>query len=109
LADLLRYSADPEWWWTAFPADGLRSKVTAARMKRAGLRAGMADFVFISPDGQFHGLELKRGKLGRLSESQESFRDWCDRHGVAYAVAESYDAAVAILVRWGVLKTEVGT
>jgi hypothetical protein len=109
LADLLRYSADPEWWWTSFPADGLRTKVTAARLKRAGLRAGMSDFIFISPNGQFWGLELKRGKLGRLSPAQEAFRHWCHRHGIAYAVADGFDAAVEILTAWGVLKTEVGT
>jgi hypothetical protein len=87
----------------------LRSKATGGRLKRAGLRAGMADFIFISPNGQFWGLELKRGKLGRLSESQEAFKHWCHRHGIAYAVADSYDAAVKVLVAWGVLKTEVGT
>jgi hypothetical protein len=109
LAAVLRSYSNPEWFWTAFPADGLRTKATAGRMKQAGLRAGMTDFIFISPDGQFAGLELKRGKLGRLSEAQESFRKWCLRHGVAYAVARNYGEAVEVLVGWGVLKTEVGT
>jgi hypothetical protein len=104
LADLLRLKANPDWWWTAFPADGLRTAATGARLKRAGLRAGMSDFIFIAPTGRFLGLEIKRGRLGRLSEAQEAFADWCARHGVTYAVADSYDAAVTVLVAWGVLK-----
>jgi hypothetical protein len=109
LAELLRYSADPEWFWTAFPSGEKRTAATGARLKRMGVKPGVSDFIFISPDGRFCGLELKRGRLGRLSEAQESFRDWCQRHGVTYAVADSYDAAVTILVGWGVLKSEVGT
>ena len=108
LVRLLRYSADPDWFWTAFPAGELRSKATAGRLKAMGVKPGVSDLVFISPDGRFLGLELKR-RGGRLSETQEAFQAWCDRHGVAYAVADSYDAAVAVLVRWGVLTTEVGT
>ena len=109
LADLLRYAADKDWFFTAFPGGEKRSAATGARLKRMGVKPGMSDFIFISPAGQFYGLEIKRGRLGRLNEAQESFRAWCDRHGVAYAVADSYDAAVAVLVGWGVLKTEVGT
>lgn len=108
LVRLLCYSADPEWWWTAFPSGELRTAATGGRLKAMGLRPGMADLVFISPNGQFWGLELK-ARGGRLSDSQEAFRHWCHRHGIAYAVADSYDAAVAVLVAWGVLKTEVGT
>jgi hypothetical protein len=89
-------------------AQKLRTKATAGRLKAMGVKPGVADLVFISPDGRFLGLELKR-RGGRLSETQEAFQAWCDRHGVAYAVADSYDAAVAVLVGWGVLKTEVGT
>ena len=109
LADLLRYSADKDWFYTAFPSGEKRTEATGARLKRMGVKAGVSDFIFISPAGQFHGLEIKRGKLGRLSAAQESFAAWCDRHGVAYRVARDYDEAVAILVRWGVLKTAVGT
>jgi hypothetical protein len=109
LAEALRIAADPEWWWTSFPADGLRSKATGERLKRAGLRAGMADFVFISPNGQFWGLELKRGKRARLSPPQEAFAHWCHRHSIAYAVARNYGEAVEVLVAWGVLKSAVGT
>lgn len=109
LVRTLQEYANPEWFWTAFPSGEKRTKATAGRLKAMGVKPGVSDFVFISPDGLFHGLELKRGKLGRLSASQESFAAWCGRHGVAYEVAGSFDAAVAILVGWGVLKTDVGT
>lgn len=103
LADHLRYSANPEWFWTAFPSGELRTKETGARLKRMGLRPGVSDFILISPEGRFYGLEIKRVRGGRLSISQEAFQDWCQRHGVAYEVAEGFDAAVSILKAWGVL------
>jgi hypothetical protein len=108
LVRLLRYSADPEWFWTAFPSGELRTAATGARLKAMGLKPGVSDLIFISPSGQFWGLELK-ARGGRLNDSQEAFKHWCHRHGIAYAVADGFDAAVAVLVAWGVLKTEVGT
>jgi hypothetical protein len=105
LADLLRRCADPEWFWTAFPAGEYRTAATGARLKRMGLKRGVSDFVFISPGGEFCGLELKR-RGGRQSEAQVAFEAWCLAHGVTYAVADSYEAAVAILVSWGVLKSK---
>jgi hypothetical protein len=103
LADLLRWSANPEWFWTHFPSGGHRSKVTGALLRRMGTKPGVADFIFVAPTGRFLGLEIKRGRAGRLSEAQEAFQDWCGRHGVAYEVADTYDSAVSILQRWGVL------
>jgi hypothetical protein len=102
LADLLRQCASSEWFWTAFPAGEKRTEATGARLKRMGLKRGVSDFVFISPGGEFCGLELKR-RGERQSEAQMAFEAWCLAHGVTYAVVDSYDAAVAILKRWGVL------
>jgi hypothetical protein len=104
IADLLRLKANPEWFWSAFPAGEMRTKATAAKLYRMGVKAGVSDLIFIAPTGRFLGLEIKRGRLGRLSEAQEAFADWCARHGVTYAVADSYEAAVSILTGWGVLK-----
>jgi hypothetical protein len=107
LADLLRNWASPEWFWTAFPAGEKRTAATGARLKRMGAKPGVSDFIFIAPNGLFFGLELKR-RNGRLSEPQEAFADWCFRHNVPYAVANSYDTAKEILVAWGVIETSRG-
>src|SRR3954464_8578713 len=105
-ADTLRRFARDDWIWTHFPAGELRSKATGARLKRMGLRAGVADYLFISPaTGQAYFLELKRGN-GPLSEAQAEFRDWCHAHRVPWHCARSYDDAIATVTAWGVLRLE---
>jgi len=106
-ADTLRQCAKPDWLWTHFPAGELRSKATGARLKRMGTRAGMPDYVFVSPDtGQAYFLELKRGNAP-LTPEQETFRDWCHTVRAPWHCARSYDDAIAIVTAWGVLKREV--
>lgn len=116
-ADLLRRSASPEWFWCHYPAgeertarvdaDGRRFSPAGARLKRMGLKTGVADYLFASPTGRLHALELKRRDGGDLSNDQEKFRDWCRAHNVPWRVARSFDQAVAIVTEWGVLKHEV--
>ena len=67
-----------------------------------GTKAGVADYLFVSPIGIAHFLEMKR-RGGRLSLAQGDFADWCHEHGVPHAVARSYDEAIATLSAWGVL------
>lgn len=105
-ADTLDRCADPDWRWTHFPAGERRTDAAGARLKRQGLKPGWPDYLFISPAGALHFLELKRG-AAPLTYEQKSFRDWCAAHGVPWRCARSYEDAVAIVSRWGVLHREV--
>jgi hypothetical protein len=60
----------------AIPNGGLRTKTTAARLKREGLKPGVPDIVLPVARHGWHGLyiELKFGK-GRVSESQQWWHD----------------------------------
>lgn len=107
LADTLRRCAREDWLWSHWPAGELRTDATGARLKRMGALPGVADYLFISPDGVAHFLELKRGRLGKLSAAQVEFRDWCLAYSVPWSLARSYDEAIAIVTEWGVLKYEV--
>ena len=105
-ADTLRRTARKDWRWSHFPAGEFRETVTGERLRRMGLAKGWPDYLFLSPVGQIHCLELKRGRAP-LTTEQEGFRDFCKAHGVPWVVARSYDDAIAAVTKWGVLKLEV--
>ena len=71
LERLLCLSLNPEWLYTHIPSGEYRDKVTAARLKAMGLKAGWPDFIFMGP-GKVFFLELKR-KGGKPSEAQREF------------------------------------
>lgn len=58
----------------SIPNGGLRDKVTAARMKAEGAKAGVWDIFLPVPRGKYHGLfiEMKVGK-NTLTKKQEEF------------------------------------
>ena len=94
--------------WEVFhiPNGELRSDKTGALLKRMGAKAGVLDLEFLSPTGQAHFLELKRGRQP-LTEAQTAFIARQDKRGVPTAVARSYAEALAILKTWGALKTTI--
>lgn len=102
LADTLRIACRPGWWWSHVPSGEHRSEQTGALLKRMGLQRGMLDFVFISPTGAHHWLELKRGSAP-LTDAQQAFIERLNRCGVPHHVARSYDDAECQLKEWGVL------
>jgi hypothetical protein len=61
LADLLRVACRPGWWWSHIPSGEYRTEQAGALLKRMGTQRGMLDFLLISPTGEHHWLELKRG------------------------------------------------
>lgn len=105
-ADTLKRFAKPDWRWSHFPAGEFRETVTGERLKRMGLKPGWPDYIFVSPDGRAHFLELKR-RSGTLTPAQEQFRDWCKACDVPWRMANSYDKAIAAVTAWGVLRLEV--
>ena len=106
-SDTLRRFGRADWKFSAFPAGEHRAAITGERLRRMGLAKGWPDYLFISPQGQLHCLELKRRRGGQLTTEQAEFRDWCAAHGVPWCVAYSYDDAIAAVTAWGVLKREV--
>lgn len=106
VADSLRRGVKPGWLWTAFPAGELRTKETAARVKRMGLNPGFFDLLLIDPNGRHYWLELKRGKL-RLTDEQAAFSLAMMARGVPCAVARSYQQAIDALNEWGALRLKV--
>jgi hypothetical protein len=102
LADLLRVACRPGWWWSHIPSGEYRTEQTGALLKRMGTQRGMLDFLLISPTGEHHWLELKRGSAP-LTEAQQTFIEQLNLRGVPWFVARDYDAAVRQLKQWGVL------
>jgi hypothetical protein len=102
VADLLRLTREPGWWWSHIPSGEHRTEKTGALLKRMGMQRGMLDFLLIAPTGQHHWLELKRGSA-LLTEAQQAFIEQLERRGVPWFVARDYDAAVKQLKAWGVL------
>ena len=92
--------------WFHVPNGEHRSKATGAKLKRMGVRPGVADLVFITPpNGEAHFLELKADG-GRPSDAQLMFADACESAGAAYAIAWDIDAALSVLEAWRVIKPE---
>jgi len=67
-----------------------------------GTQRGMLDFMFISPTGAHHWMELKRGNAP-LTDAQKAFIEELNQRDVPWFVARDYESAIAQLKRWGVL------
>jgi len=103
LADTLKRWCKPEWWYTALPFGEYRTPSTANRLQRAGVRPGLPDFLFLGMRGDTCWLELKRGRLGRLSPDQAMMFEYLARRGDTVILASSYEEAVAALQDVGIL------
>jgi hypothetical protein len=71
------------------------------RLKKMGLRSGVADLVIVK-EGHVYFLEMKR-RLGKQSANQLVFEADAIRAGADYAVAHSFDEAVNILKSWQII------
>ncbi len=66
-----------------------------------GLVPGVADLV-ISKAGRVYYLEMKAPGQ-KQTKNQELFEMWVVRCGCPYAIADTYEKALAILKRWKIL------
>ena len=103
LADTLKRWCNPDWWYTALPFGEYRTPATAKRLQRMGVRGGLPDFLFLHKLGDTAWLELKRGKLGRVSPDQAAMFEYLGARGDIMLMALSYADAVAMLQDIGVL------
>lgn len=87
----------------AVPNGGVRSAREAAIMQGLGVRAGVPDLIVVA-GGKLYGLEIKRAKGGRVSPHQKAMLTELEEAGGVCAVAEGFDAALAQLERWGLLR-----
>ena len=76
----------------AVPNGGLRSVITAARMKAEGVVAGVSDLLLLIPRGEYHGMaiEMKSGK-NDLTESQQDFKQAVQKHGYRHVTCRTFD------------------
>ena len=81
------------------PNGGLRNKVTAARMKMLGVKAGVPDLFLPAARGEWNGLfiEMKRRKGGKLSPLQVDWIEALGRQGYKTVVCLGADAAIAAI------------
>jgi hypothetical protein len=101
VCDHLRLRAKPDVLWT-HPANGeRRDKITGAKLKRMGVRAGASDLLLWHRGNSF-ALELK-SPGGRLSDAQLEFLARFNDAGGHGASAEGVDRAIACLEAWGLL------
>ncbi len=83
----------------AIPNGGKRGKAEAARMKMAGVKAGVPDMFLPVPRGSFHGLyiELKRRKGGRVSPEQAEWLERLSDEGYFCQVCKGWEEAAELI------------
>lgn len=76
----------------AIPNGGRRNVREAARLKKEGVLAGVADLFLAYPKGQFHGLFIEmKSQKGVLQNTQKDFKYNVENQGYAYTICKSLD------------------
>lgn len=73
-----------------------RSAVAGVKLKRMGMRAGVADLSLMLPDGRIAYIELKTA-TGRQSPAQIEFAEDCAALGAPYHLVRTLDAFVEVV------------
>ncbi|MCM1577044.1 MAG: VRR-NUC domain-containing protein [Bacteroides sp.] len=86
----------------AIPNGGQRDIRVARKLKDEGTLAGVPDLFLALPRGEHHGLwiEMKNGKVGRVSESQTKMMHTFTQQGYVCAVCRSFDEFVQIIQQY---------
>jgi hypothetical protein len=106
LADTLRKLARPGWFWTYIASGELRPEGTGGLLQRLGLKRGLPDYLLISPAGVHYWLELKRVRLGMVSDDQLQFAGMCQARAIPHAICRGFKEAEAQLREWDVLRPD---
>ena len=99
---ILEAYARPDIEWHHVPNGGKRDKRTANLMKLAGVRPGVADWMFLI-DGLSFALELKT-EVGVQSQDQIDFQERFERAGGKYFIAFGLDEALGVLAGLNVFR-----
>ncbi len=114
IADTLRLGLTPGWVWFHPPNGGERSafvnrqgkrvSLEGGRLARMGVKAGVSDFILVSPPiAQLHALELKR-KGEKPSDEQDAFLEAVRAAGGQAEWVDDYKRAIEVLHGWGALR-----
>ena len=82
------------------PNEGKRSPYSGGKMKKEGLKRGVADICLPVPRGNYHGLffEMKYDK-NKLTKEQKKFLSGVKAQGYATWVCYSADEAIELITR----------
>lgn len=82
----------------AVPNGHKRNIVTAVKLKKEGVIAGVSDLILLVPNKTYHGLciEMKIGK-GKQTESQKEFQSEVEKVGYKYAICRSIDEFINLI------------
>jgi hypothetical protein len=97
---------NPGWLFTHLASGEKRDVVTAARLKRMGVRPGFPDLMFLGVDGRICWIELK-AKRGRLSAVQGVIAEFLMAAGHGYLCSSDYREIIETLKGWGALRSGI--
>jgi len=89
---------EPLRWMLAIPNGGLRNKVTAAKLKAEGVKAGVPDIFLPFPCQRYNGLfiEMKYGK-NKTTSQQNEWLSWLNDMGYQAKIAYGFVEAKQII------------
>ena len=91
-----------QWFRLFHPANGgYRQTLEAAKFKRMGVVAGIADLVCLLQDKKVGFIELKFGK-NDATPAQEAFANFCKKERFPYALCRTVNEALKTLENWGI-------
>lgn len=90
------------------PNGGLRNKVTAYRLKREGVKAGVPDLCLPVPNDSYHGLYIEMKKRDHSNHPSKMQKIWIKRlQKKGYRVDVAYGADEAIKIICDYLEIEI--
>lgn len=83
----------------AVPNGGKREKITAAILKKEGVKAGVPDIIFPLKTDAFHGLaiEFKKPLTGRASDAQADYMALLIKYGWCAVVCTDAEQAIKVV------------
>lgn len=83
----------------AIPNGGHRNKLTGARLKAEGVKAGVSDLFLSVARWGLHGLyiEMKQESKGKLSPAQQTWRDLVQEQGYGFVCCHGAAEAIEAL------------
>jgi hypothetical protein len=90
------------------PNGGKRDKAEAARLKKQGVTAGVADLFLMVAAGGYHGLWIEmKTSVGRVEAEQHRFLNQAIKGGYAAVLCRSWTAAAAEVLKYLGLPAEL--